>query len=50
MVGKSFKNILTDKIENHEAEDYFHAMDLSPGFVTANDRGYVHPLEYLEPE
>jgi hypothetical protein len=29
MVGKSFKNILTDKIENHEAEDYFQAMDLS---------------------
>gem|GEM_PF-5277044 len=34
MVGKSFKNILTDKIENHEAEDYFQVIDLSPGYVT----------------
>ena len=33
MAGKLLRNILTDKIENHDVEYYKQALDLSSGYM-----------------
>ena len=38
MAGKLLRNILTDKIENPDAEYYKQALDLSPGYSDCNNR------------